>query len=281
MVFRKFCIVIIQILLSISAFSQVDSTFKDTLKEIIVFEYDTVYIEPDTIRITDTITTIIKTTEVKKKKEYSLAFLNPKSIGFNLLPFFSGNLKNKNISDSLSYQTVINSSLSVQLNYYNKKYFFSIGLGFTPFHEKYQYTGTYYSVDGITDTTGTYDSLLINKEYTGDYYYQYLNLNILFGKKWNLNKRWNLRLVAGFTSDFLLGYKQGNTKTMRSEIRKFDISIAFSPQIVYTYKKRKQNFEIYISPFYQHSLLANNKYPYTTLQKMGIGVGFNKILKKR
>ncbi len=276
--FRKFIIVIIQILLSTTAFSQIDPVSKDSLNEVTIYEYDTVYLEPDTIRVTDTITTIIKATEVKKKKAYSLAFLAPKSIGFNLLPFISGNLKNKSISDSLSYKTVFNTSFSVQLNYYNKKYLFSIGAGFTPFHEKYQYSGTYYSTDGETDTTGTYDSLLINKKYTAEYYYQYLNLNILFGKKWKLNKKWNLRLVTGFTTDFLFAYKQGNSETMSSEIRKFDVSIYLSPQIVYNYKKRKRNFEVYLSPFYQHSLLGNNKYPYTTFQKMGIGVGFNKIL---
>ena len=36
-----------------------------------------------------------------------------------------------------------------------------------------------------------------------------------------------MSLNMGFITDFLIGYKQGNTENPASSVRKFDISIAF------------------------------------------------------
>lgn len=288
--FRRICIVIIQILFSVSTFSQIDSTFKDTVKEIIIYEYDTVYIAADTIWLTYTIIDIEKTNTVKKKKfvfpRFSFKKLRsflfpiiPNSYGINVAPFVAGNLQEKIVSDSLSSQAVINTSFSMQMNYYSRKYILSIGAGFTPYHEKHHFQRTYYSSNIQTNTFEPYDSLLINMEYSADYYYNYLNLNVLFGRKLKLNKKLFLNLNLGFTADYLIDYKQGNTNIPLSSVRKFDISFIISPHLVY--KKNRRSFEFYLSPFYQHSILQDDKYPKTTFQKMGIEVGFNKILKKR
>jgi len=272
--FKRISIVIILVLLSIPAFSQVDSTFKDTIKEITIYEYDTVYVDSDTIRLTDTIFDIIKSIPKKENKfRLFLSSMVPNSIGVNLNTFIAGNLKEKKLSDSLLYQNVINYSFSFHINYVYNKYLLSIGIGLTPYHEKYHFKQTYYSLSG-TNTNGAYDSLLINNEYNAQYYYNYLNLNVLFGRKWKLNKKWFLSLNAGFIADFLVGYKQGNTITSKSKLGKFDISIAFAPHLIYNYEKHRRNFELYLSPFYQHSLLNDTKFPLTSFQKIGIGVGF-------
>jgi hypothetical protein len=281
--FKRICILLILFLFSISAFSQVDSTFRDTIQEITIFEYDTVYMQPDTIRLTDTIVDIIKLPSIKKKNHTSLNFksffsaLSPNTFGINFFTFVAGNLQEKKISDSLFSQPIINECYSFRINYNFKKYLFSIGAGFIPYREKYHFLRTYNVSNFKANPSVTYDSLLITKEYTSNFYYNYLNFNVLFGRKWNLNKKWYINLNGICITDFLFGYKQGKTDNPEPNIRKFDISIGFSPYFIYKFNNK---LEIYFSPFYQHSLLNDKKYPFTSFQKMGIGVGFNIISKK-
>ena len=282
MEFKKISIILIQVLFSVSVFSQIDSTLKDPNKEITIYEYDTVYLQPDTIRLTNVIIDTIKTNPIKNEQLVSknnhpfFSAIMPNSVGVKITPFISEIHQNTKISDSLYSQSVINTSFSIQVNYNYNKYILSIGAGFTPYHEKQHFKNTYYSSNLKSSPSGIYDSLLINKEYTANYYYNYLNLNIIFGREWKLNKKWYLSLNAGCIGDYLIGYKQNNTNVTESTVRKFDISLTFTPSLTY---KINRNFEIYISPFYQHSLLDDKKNPNSSAQKMGIGVGFNKTFK--
>jgi hypothetical protein len=274
--YKKICIIIILVLFSISAYSQIDSTFKDTIKEITIYEYDTVYLQPDTIRLTDT---IIEMTITKPVDEDLSLFSSPvlNHWGVSIYPFIEGSNMEQKISDSLYSQTVINLSIYAHLDYQIKKFLLSFGLGFTPYHEKHHYRGTYYSSNIKLSTDGTYDSLLINKEYVSNYYFYYLNMNMLFGRKLKLTDKLSLNLNAACIIDFLFGYKQGNTDKDVSSARKIDVSFAFVPQIVF---KVGEKSEFFISPFYQHSLIQKNKSPYTSFQKMGIGLGFKINFKK-
>jgi hypothetical protein len=289
MTFRIISIASLHILLSISAFSQEKFALIDTSKEVIIYEYDTVYLKPDTIRLTDTIVEFLKTKNNKNQRAHSrllsrtlfssnsfLSPLTPNYISFNAAPFISGNLQDKNLSDSLVNQTLINKRFSLLWNYLYRKSLFSVGIGFTPYHEKFTNNTSYYSSNAVEISAESYDSLLIKNEITYNYYYNYLNLYAQYGRVWALDDRLSLSFNIGCIADFLIAYKQGSTQTPGSLVRKFDASIIVTPNISY---KLGYNFSVFIAPFYERSLLTDNKYPYTSFQKMGIGAGFNLFLK--
>jgi len=265
---NRICTSLILLFFSISAFSQIDSTRRDSIEEIIIYEYDTIYIQPDTIRITDTIFEIVKRDSVKTIKPnvsrnrssgrgISLKGILPKSIGFSVAPFM---FLNENIpSDTLSSQSVFNANYNFQINYYSKKYLLSIGLGYSPYHERYSSSNKNYSSNQDTSLTGSYDSLLISNNYQINYYYNYLNINLLIGRKFSVSKKLELSLNLGTSVDFLVGYSQGNTSVSDSLVKKYNLSLIFSPQLTY---KIGQNLEFKLSPFYQRSVFEDRKYPY-------------------
>ncbi|MDF1549932.1 MAG: hypothetical protein P1P88_19050, partial [Bacteroidales bacterium] len=270
-------------------YSQTDSTFRDSIEEIIIYEYDTVYVEADTIRLTDTIFEIVKAKPKKKKKFVfpKLPSVNPRLYQFSIIPvsvglsassFVGGNFKEHEISDSISTQPVFNAAYLLHLNYNLINYNFSLNVGFSPFHEKYNFKNTYFSPSPTTSPPANYDSLQIYKEYVANYYYNYLNIYTLIGRDIPLNDKLIISVKGGFSADFLLEYKQGNTPVRNSDVRNFDFSLVLFPQLIY---RIKRNFEFHLSPFYQFSLINDNKYPNTTFRKLGLDLGFNIILHKR
>jgi hypothetical protein len=287
--YKRVCTLIFQILLAVSVISQVDSSSKDTIKETTIYEYDTIYLQPDTIRITNRILDTTKTNNLKEKKKISpdfsksnvhpfLKFITPNSYSIIAGTFIAGKLKEKKLSDSLYSQSVINMCYSFQLNYNSKRYLLSIGAGFSPFHERHYFQYDSYTTNIESNISGIYDSLLITKKYQYDYYYNYLNLNVSFGRKWKINKKWFLNINVVCVADFLVGYIQGDTNNPKYSTRKFDISLGIAPQIVYKFKKKN---EFYLSPSYQHSLLEHKNFPKTSFQEMGLSLGLNIISKKK
>jgi hypothetical protein len=268
---------------SLSAFSQVESGLSDSINEITIYEYDTIYLQPDTIRLIDTIVDIVKIpstnqsqSNLKNSSSPNSLFIIPNSIGINISPFFGGSMYDKNVSDSLYSKLIFNYAITGQINYQSKKYLLSIGIGLSPFKETHYFkTSTNHL---IADSTGIYDSVMISNKSTYNYYINYLNFNVLIGRKWQINKKWSVNFKIGCFTDFLLGYKQGNTNNPDSLVQKFNLSIGFSPGICYKAGKR---IEFFISPFYQYSLFRKKEFPYTASQKTGIGLGFNINLKKR
>jgi hypothetical protein len=276
------CLAISQFLLVFSAFSQMDSTFKDSIKEITVYEYDTVYVEPDTIRLTDTIIDVIKI-NTQKGKEHSSNFsfskfisffspIVPNSIGINISAFAAGYFRNERIFDTIVSQAIVDWAFSAQMNYEYKKYLFSLGAGYTSYHEKQSYVGYFSSTSTPTEIPGLTDSVLITKIYSLNYYYNYSNLYALIGRKWELARKWNFCLSAGIFTEFLSNFKQGNTSVMKSIVQKFNISITINPRITY---HASQRMDLYLSPFYQHSFLQQENYPSNIFQKAGISLGCN------
>ena len=292
--YRKICVFILPLIFSTTVFSQRTPSLRDTIKETIIFEYDTVYLKPDTIRMTDTILNIIHSNPVKKPKPFFHNFsffprrlnistspvlssrFRPNSIGIAVVPFVAGNLKKEQISDSLTTQPLINVSFCLKLNYMlGKRSIFSVGAGFTPFHEMQQFQRTYYARVPDSNRTDAYDSLLVSEERTYNYYYNFLNLYLLYGRKWNLTDNLYLSIDAGCAVDLLLDYNQGNTNRQPSETGKFNISFSISPSFSY---KLSNNIEFCLSPFFQHSFGLNKKYPHPFFEKTGVGAGINIIL---
>jgi hypothetical protein len=260
---------------SFSTISQIDS-----VKEITIYEYDTIYLQPDTIRLIDTVIDIVKIPPINKKKSTFEAYYPPhlilNSFGFHIYSYFAGNLIEERVTDSLYSKPVFNYAISGQINFQKKKLQISVGVGFAPFQEKQYFKYNSYVLK--TDSTGMSDSLLITNKSNYLYHINYLNLNVLIGRKWRVNKKWTLSLDAGFFADILIGYKQGNTNKHSSLIQKVNLSFGLSP--TFYYRERKKT-EFFISPFYQHSIMHKKDFPYTTFQKIGIGAGFNIYFKKR
>ena len=292
--YRKICFFILPLIFSTTVFSQVTPSLRDTIKETIIFEYDTVYLKPDTIRMTDTILNIIHSKPVKKPKPlfHNFSFFSrgqttytgsaftstflPNSIGIAIVPFVAGNPTKEHVSDSLTTQPLINVSFCLKLNYMlGKRSIFSVGAGFTPFHEMQHSQRTYYARVPDSNRTDAYDSLLIREERTYNYYYNFLNLYLLYGRKWNVTDNLYVSINAGCTVDLLLDFKQGHTNRQPSETGKFYISLIISPSLSY---KLSNNIEFCLSPFYQHSLGVDKKYPHSFFQKTGVEAGINIIL---
>jgi len=278
---KVFLIALVQLCIAVSSFSQIDSTFKDSIEEIVIYEYDTVYIASDTIRITDTILNIIKEVETVENKSLPtknrrfFKGIKPESIEISIAPFVSGNFTDKKLSDSLSSVVVTNYSMAVRVNYRLKKYLLTLGVGFMPYREKYLFRKNYYSSNQGFSSDGLYDSLLVSKGYTENLYFNYLNFNLLAKRKWDLNKRISLSLIAGGSTDILLPYKEGNTLIKSQEIRTFDVLGTAGFGFSYRFYK---NYEFYVSPFYQRSLLSDKLYPTTSFQRTGIEAGFRLFL---
>ncbi len=378
MIAKQNCVTLILFLFSFSAFSQIDSLRRDSIEEIviyeydtiyfepetirktdtifssndenslknnlieeiIIYEYDTIYIQPDTIRITDTIfnnaledsvkvlirkrirkfkrkgsfsikglrpiikykydTIYIRPEEIRIKKEdslsltkpdkaknkkkykfkrkrpdgnYSMTGFLPRSFGFSVTHFVPINPKVP--SDTLSFQNVFNLTYHFQFNYYTDKYLLSIGLGYTPYHERFIGQYTNYEINKSTATEGSYDLLLLTNNYQLDYYSDYLCLNLILGRKIRISKRFKLNLNLGASAEYLFGYKQGSTALQDSLIRKIDFSALFSPQLTY---KLNKHFEFKFSPYYQYAILDDKKHPYSFRQRAGIEIGFNYVL---
>ena len=280
---KRITVLLTLISISYSVFSQIDSTLNDSIEEIIIYEYDTIYIQPDTIRITDTIFDIIKKDSLKVSKpkrsrtrrvrsNYTMKGFLPRSIGLSAIPFVP--LNPQSPADTLNPQVVFNMAYHLQLNYYTDKFLISYGLKYTSYHEQFNgYFTSYSSNKGIVSAS-LYDSILVTNKYVVDYYYDYLSLDVMVGRKLTFGEKLDLNLNLGLQADFLIGYKQGNTSVSDSMVRKTNFALILSPQITY---KIGEKFEFKLSPFYQHAIFEEKKYPGLLRQSTGIEAGINYI----
>lgn len=274
-------IAVAQLCIAVSSFSQIDSTFKDSIEEIVIYEYDTVYLAVDTIHITDTVVNIVKQNETHKNAAIStknnsfFKGIKPNFVEVFVAPFASGNFGDKKLSDSLSSVAVLNFSYFLKLNYSLNNYILTFGLGFTPYHEKYTFRRDYYSSNKELSPDGIYDSLLINKAYIENIYCNYLNFSLLLKRQWSLNPNISILLKAGGVADILLQYSQETNNVDASTIRNFDFSAIIGFELSYKFSKK---IEVYLSPIYQHSLLNDHLNPSTSFQKAGLGLGFRLFL---
>lgn len=266
------------LLYTVSAISQVDSTFSDSVNEIIIYEYDTVYLASDTIRITDTIFDFIKPAKEKsiivpsKNNSSFSGFLVPQSIGLSIATFRSGYFYDKILFDSIQPQSRNNLNYSFRLNYHFKKYNLLFEFGFCPFFEKYNYVQTIHASTINSSQLGTYDSLLITEKYTVNSQYNYLNFGIYFGRKWEILKRITLKPNVGSVVDFLLNYSKENSNLQAIEKQNFYFSLRINFEIIYKFNHR---FELNLTPFHQRCIIQCDNHPYTYFQKTGISIGLS------
>jgi len=236
----------------------------DTI-ETVIYEYDTIYVSPDTIRITDTIINYqsVQPLQVKTKSEHW-------SIGADFLPLFSNFFGEKNVIDSLSFKKVVNYSFNVNIQYSYKRFIVGFGGGITKLHDQVMYQKTY---DALINS----DSLHIVNNCTSDNYFRYANFYLSIGRKWG-KKKIHYAFHTSFISDILIDYKavlplnQVDNKIFDTSVRKIGWGVMISPSIMYSLGRK---LDFYISPCYRYTLNKRNLYPLSNLQEVGIGLGLS------
>ncbi len=243
----------------------------DTTIQTIIYEYDTVYIAPDTVKLTDT---IINYLPAKKNIKN-----HPWSVGISVSPFVPNAFNEKNSLDSFSLQRTVNYRVALNLQYDHKNFIYSIGFGITPLHERIHYQGSL-AANTQQQLSVPYDSLSINRNCTADNYFNYLNVYLTVGKKW-VKRKIYYAITASIIADFLLDYKaflpvsNQDNQIKASSVRKFSYATALSPYMGYRFGKK---LELYIAPFYRYTINKKNNYPLNNLNNLGIGAGLNLIL---
>ena len=263
----------LSIVFNITASAQIPEENKtniDTLKENIIYEYDTIYLAPDTVRITDTIYHLLP---LQIKKHHF-------SIEAVFVPYFYSSFNSQFFSDTLLVKNNLNYNFTLNLVYEKNRYLFSAGIGFSPFHEHLSKTTSTLSSTSATNGQQLYDSLLIINDCTTENYYNYLGLQLMIGRKWTYRKL-NFELKTYLITNLLLNYKAYYpTSEPENEIRKSDVlqsvySVCVSSGFGYQFTKR---IGLNISPFYSYSFSNRHKFPRRAFQSIGIGVGVKFLL---
>ena len=250
-----------------------NSVKPDSIVETIVYEYDTVYVAPDTLKLTDTIVNYLRIPE--KIKKHNL------SVGFSILPFISNPFNQVNAIDSFSNQKVFNYSLDVNIGYTLKNYIVSIGAGITPIHERLRYQSSHNVSTSSQVASASYDSLQVNYNCTADNYYDYFNAYLSIGRKWrskNFDYGCNISLITDILIDFKAFVPVSpplENRIHSTSVRQLGFSAAVSPYLGYRFGKK---LELFVAPFYKYTFNKDHRYPQNNLQNLGIGVGFNIIL---
>ena len=244
------------------------SLVRDTT-ETVIYEYDTIYVSPDTIRITDTIISYQsqRPLQVKEKEEHW-------AIGISLLPMVSNFFGEKSVIDSSSAKKVYNFTYNVNFQYNYKGFIVCLGGGITRLHDRIIYPQRRNQLIAS-------DSILIVGNCISDNYFRYVNLSLSLGKKWG-KRRIHYALSASFITDILIDHnailplsEQVYNKTFDTSVRKIGIAIMISPSVIYRLGKK---LDFFISPCYRYTLNKRNLYPLSNLQEVGIGAGFSLLL---
>jgi hypothetical protein len=253
--------------------------------DTVIYEVDTVYMPPDTIRIADTIRnnpprtqSVEKTTN--KIQYVAKKFSNQWSLGFHILPFISNLFNNISPIDSFSFQKVVNYSYDINIQCGFKNYVIGIGAGITPLHERMNYQGSH-GATSAQDALLSYDSLQIANNCTSDNYYNYFNLYLTVGRKWT-GKKIDFGFNASFITDLLMDYKAVlplsspfNNQINSSSVRKLGFSAAISPYLGFKFGK---TMALILAPFYKYSFSQDHKFPQNNFQNIGISAGLNIFL---
>jgi hypothetical protein len=276
---------IIILFFSFSAFSQVDSTMKDSIEEIVIYEYDTLYYAPDTIFTSDTIyrvdTIFINKNKKKRNRKWIQTFKSiRKNYQFSIIPrsyslvggiFFNGKLEETLQSDSLYFQPNYNYSYSLQLSYNLLAFELLFGIGNSKLNEQFYYYNSYQTQISTSTISNNYDSLTVDEKIVVNTYYDNLNLYVLLGKRFDLNRRkLFFSFHGGCFADYLLKYEQGNTNISKDQVKNISLSFLFTPKLSI---RLKRNFELYFAPYLKWPLNKSDKFPKNTLNEYGINLG--------
>ena len=270
---------------NLSTFGQIhDETHLklDTIPETIIFEYDTVYLAPDTLKQVDTIVHYqqLKQNNTLQKKNFKFlenfnilkGFNEHWSLGVGFNTYLDGLLDKSLLLDSVSVRKLINYSFEVHLNYKVNQFIYSIGLGYSPVHEQFQAQ----SINGQNSSiagNGSYDSLQIKSNCLTTNYYHYLNVFLNVGKKWGHGNVFFV-LNSNLTCDILINSSallpfNPPLKVNSSSIQKIGLKIGINPYIGFKFLK---NSEFSLGPFCNYSVLHSQKYPVVNQFIFGIGL---------
>jgi hypothetical protein len=237
--------------------------------EEIVYEIDTVYLQPDTINLSDTIINYIK--QHKKHTWFVQAGVSPYVSGI----FDFGNV------DTLQLKKTINYAVDFTLAYSFKTSFLGINIGFTQLQENLSYPGISYSSIAQSSGGAFYDSLSYAKTCSYRNYFNYLNIGVVFGRKWKGVRKISYSTSANAGCDILLSESAYSVLSdsynkiplPTSDIRKLSVSLGLSAALDYTLAK---NTEFFFAPYVKFSLRLKKDYPLSSLTVIGFSVGLRR-----
>ena len=285
---------------STTAYTQADDT---TNYQKITYEYDTVFLPPDTIRYVDTVYMYYEDTLQKKLIWQAEVFFSP-FMFFDKYSFQTtedngyGQLFENSHSPELSY------TYGVNINLVYKNLLFQTGINYTQFQEKFNYHSptylsfntnifiitdtldTYYIVEG-TDTTWFYiteeneytqiDTIQNQNHFTDRNSYSYFEFPVVFGYAINKN-RFSFLPKAGIIIGVL---KQTKGKTINIEnfqstsdlndlfgsmFTTIPLSMYFSLGIHYSFSKK---VALIAEPYYRQHINSVYKNDFPVNRKIG------------
>lgn len=251
----------------------------DSIHETIEYEYDTIYVAPDTLRIIDTIYQY--QTKLKKannhydfklfRKMDPFNYLSDKwTAGFGAYFFLSGFPVGK--QDSFSINPNICYNIDFHANYQAGFFRYTLGLGFKAIQEQMHYSGSStYSSTPITN--GYRDSLLIKNNFTSHNYFNYLQLFFNVGKTWSKGKLF-FALDLNMTGNVMIMNHSllptsNPVRIGSSLLNNYTFSTGLFPAIGY---KNKRGICMSVVPFLSVFPFSGYKYPST--ERFLVGLGF-------
>lgn len=264
-----FIIMICQGVKSVSAQVQNPDSTRDSLNETIIYEYDTVYVAPDTIRMTDTVVNYLPS-PVKP----SMNTRSHWAIAVNYSPYISNFIEHVSPSDSFSVSKTINHETDIQCQYRFHKYLLSFALGYSFLQERIDYK--YDHLTTSENVSGIYDSLLIKSSGSIHNNYEYINLTVDLGRIWqrdNFNFFCNLRIKAAFL--MMNNSMLPDNYIKRTELQKTAYLGSIQAGVAYSLTK---NIQWQLSPFFQYCFSEAQRYPLGNRQVIGLSTGLIFIL---
>lgn len=244
---------------------------KDTLvTEEVIYEVDTVYLHPDTVSFYDT---IVHYTPKPARKLPIFVEVAGSS-------FVSGIFDYATI-DTLTIRKTVNYSGALTLAYSYKSVFWGINLGLSQLEENIAYGKSFNSSNAQYTQSGYYDSLAYsgNCDYTN--YFNYLNVALVFGKKWTGPGKFSYRAILHAGCDILLSHSsysvlsdsENKIPLADSDLRKFAWYFDLSASIGYRLGKKA---DIFVAPYGKFSLKSGKAYPLSNMAVIGLRLGFIK-----
>lgn len=268
-----FLMVFFLAILTKTSFSQEFNTkqVKDTIvTEEIIYEVDTVYLNPDTISFYDTI--VHYAAQPARKLPFFIEVAGSS--------FVSGVFNFETI-DSLTICKTVNYSGVITLAYTYKSLFWGINLGYSQLEENITYGKPYNSSDAHNSNSGYYDSLVYIGNCTFTNYFNYLNAALVFGKKWTGRGKFSYRAILHAGCDILLSHSsysflsdaKNKVPLPDSDLRKLSWYADLSVSVGYSLGKKA---DIFVAPYSKLSLKSGKAYPLSNKAVIGFRLGFIK-----
>jgi hypothetical protein len=244
---------------------------KDTIvTEEVIYEVDTVYLNPDTISFYDT---IVHYAEKPARKL-------PIFIEVAGSSYVSGVFNFETI-DTLTIRKTVNYSGAITLAYSYKSLFFGINMGFSQLEENIAYGKSFKSSNTQYTNASYYDSLAYSGNCAFTNYFNYLNAAIVFGKKWTGSGKFSYRTILNAGCDILLSHSsysvlsdaKNKVSLPDSDLRKLSWSADLSASVGYSLGEKA---DIFAAPYAKFSLKSGKAYPLSNKFIIGVRLGFIK-----